>query len=181
MTKMRLASSVAWIFSSCVFFAASPSAYACPDGQYQQCILGACAYLPEVGGTVGSAAEHAKQEMNAQTQGPIFAVWIRQSHDSAIGSSSPIPSNIRQELTGYIEDDILNRACYKVADNWILNLAGLTLQYGDRFAGHDTVAITLDKVIVFRSARCAKQCGALGRNGTSTTWSHSSGRSTTAT
>jgi hypothetical protein len=129
----------------------SNDAAACPAGQYEQCVLGACVCLPEIGGDVGRASEHLKKEFNGQVGGNALAIWIQQSHDTAIGTSQPIPPQIRQALTGYIEDDILNRVRFKVGDNGILNLAGLTIAYGDRVFGSDVDAVTLIDLVVFRN------------------------------
>jgi hypothetical protein len=124
---------------------------ACPDDQYEQCFLGACACLPKVGGAVGDGAEHLKREVSGQTGGPILEQWLIASRNSAIGTSQPIPPQIRQALTGYIEEDILNRARFKVGDNGILNLAGLTIAYGDSLNGSGVSAVTLIDLIVFQN------------------------------
>lgn len=138
-----------WVFA---LFLLPIAALACPPHQYQQCVLGACICVPEVGGTVGQVAEKTKTEVNGETEGPVLAAWLQASRNSAYGSANPIPPNIRQMLTGYIEDDVMNRARYKVGDNGILNLAGLTLQYGDKFVGTDATAVTVIDVVVFRDA-----------------------------
>lgn len=133
----------------------SSSTLACPDDQYEQCVLGACVCLPKIGGAVGQGAEHLKRETIGQTGGPILEQWLIGSRNSAIGTSQPIPPQIRQALTGYIENDILNRARFKVGDNGILNLAGLTIAYGDRIYGREVDAVTLIDLIVFRNSNDA--------------------------
>ncbi len=119
-------------------------AQACPSGQYQQCVLGACVCLPEVGGAVGQGAEHLKKEIQAQVGGVPLEQWIIASHNTAINGAMPIPPNIRQALTGYASEDSMNRARYKVGDNGILNLAN------DLERGGFASAVTLIDVIVFR-------------------------------
>ena len=128
---------------------------ACPDNQYEQCFLGACACFPKIGGAIGEGAEHLKREVHGQTGGAILEQWLIASRNSAIGTSQPIPPQIRQALTGYIEDEIMNRARFKVGDNGILNLAGLTIAYGDRIYGRDVSAVTLVDLIVFQNANDA--------------------------
>lgn len=137
----------------------SNSVLACPDGQYSQNIGLGSICVPEIGGAVGDAAEHVKRETVAHTGGPALEVWINQSRNSAIGTSDSIPPQIRHMLTGYIEDDILNRVRYKIGDNGILNLAGLTLDYGDKVYGNEIAAITLNDVIVFRDTNSASDLG----------------------
>lgn len=134
-----------------LFAAIVPAAFACPDDQYESCILNACICLPKVGGEVGRVGEQIKRETNAETQGPILAAWIQGSRDTAVGTSKPIPRHIRNQLTGYIREDVLNKAKYKVGDNGILNLAGLSIAYGDRIFGSDVTAVALIDVIVFRN------------------------------
>jgi hypothetical protein len=127
------------------------SALACPDDQYEQCFLGACVCLPKMGGDIGNAAEHIKKETHGQTGGPILEAWLIGSRNTSIGTSGPIPPSIRQALSGYIEDDVMNRARFKVGDNGILNLAGLSIAYGDGVFGNSVAAVTLVDVIVFAS------------------------------
>jgi hypothetical protein len=81
----------------------SQPSLACPDDQYEQCTLGVCVCLPEIGGDVGRGAEHLKNEIRGQTGAPALEAWLRGSRNTAVGTSQPIPSNIRQELSGYIE------------------------------------------------------------------------------
>lgn len=138
-----------------IFILLSSACLACPSGQYSQCVLGACVCLPEVGGSVGAATEHIKKETQAQLAGNPLQVWIQQSRNSAIGTSMPVPPDVRRYLTGYIENDVMNRARYKIGDNGILNAANLTFKYGDNFSGIDAAAVTLIDVIVFRDNESA--------------------------
>ncbi len=117
-------------------------ASACPSGQSKGA-FGWC--YPNIDGSVGQAAEHIKREIIAQAGGPPLEFWLAQSRNSAIGTSLPVPFQIRQALLGYIDDDALNRAHFKTGDNGVLNLGGLSVSYGD------AAAITLYDVIVFRS------------------------------
>jgi len=67
----------------------------------------------------------------------------------------PIPPLIRQALAGYIENDIMNMARFKIGDSGVTNLAGLSVRYGD------ANAVTLIDVIVFRNADSANNDAAL--------------------
>jgi hypothetical protein len=120
-------------------------AWACPDNQYEQCTIFGCICLPKLGGTIGDGLEHLKNEIRGQTGGTGLEFWIVQSRNSAIGSAQPIPSQIRQALTGYVEEDLMNRVRFSVGDEGILNLAGLTMRFGD------AAAITLIDLVVFRN------------------------------
>jgi hypothetical protein len=125
--------------------------FACPPDQYESCVFGICACYPEIGGDVGRTFEQIKKETQAQTEGPILQLWLQGSHDTAVGTSQPIPPEIRQALTGYIEEDIMNRVRFKVGDNGIVNLANVSFSYGDFFTGGGVAAITLIDVVVFRN------------------------------
>jgi hypothetical protein len=107
--------------------------------------------MPKIGGDIGNGAEHLKKELQGQTGGTALELWLNGSRNTSIGTSQPIPPQIRQALTGYIEDDVMNRARFKVGDNGVLNLAGLSLAYGD-VLGSSVAAVTLIDVIVFRDA-----------------------------
>jgi Domain of unknown function (DUF4157) len=134
---------------------------ACPERTYRTCFLNQCTCLPEIGGSVGQAAEQAKREFIAQTEGPALAAWIIESRNTAIGTSAPMPAQIRTILTGFIDEDILNRVRFKVGDNGALNLARLAFVYGDKLYGNDVVAVTLDDVIVFANLSDAYNNGTL--------------------
>jgi Domain of unknown function (DUF4157) len=61
------------------------------------------------------------------------------------------PPQIRRALTGYIDEASLDRARFKIGDRGVLNLAGLSIKYGD-FLGGDAAAVTLNDIIVFADA-----------------------------
>jgi Domain of unknown function (DUF4157) len=121
----------------------SAPAFACPDGQ-SSTSFGIC--LPNVGGDVGKIGQKTAEELRAQTIGPILAAWIAGSRSTSIAGSSPVPFSIRQALNGYISQDILNRARFRVGDSGILNAAHNTHNFDANVA-----AVTLDDVIVFRN------------------------------
>lgn len=123
-------------------------AFACGDNEYEQCdpLHVACVCLPKVDGDVAKEFERLKKETRAQLGGPALAAYIRQSRNDGINGARPIPQNLRAVLTGYVPEQTLDRARYKIQDNGALNLANLTLRMG---IGHVT-AITLDDLIVFR-------------------------------
>ncbi|WP_445222547.1 DUF4157 domain-containing protein [Bradyrhizobium sp. Pa8] len=76
--------------------------------------------------------------------GPTLERAIVESRNTAINGSLPIPPNVRRALTGYIDEDALNRARFKIGDNGFINLARLIEQ------GGQASAVTLIDVIVFR-------------------------------
>ena len=129
-----------------LLFTTSNSTWACPSGQYNSCTFGVCVCLPEIGGTIGQATEHAKKELQAQIGGPAIEAWIVQSRNDAMRGAMPIPPNIRQQLTGYSSVNSMNVVRYKIGDNGIANLGHVTMQLG----WGDPEAITLIDVVVFR-------------------------------
>jgi len=93
---------------------------------------------------VGREAERILREIQAQGFSPTLEGWLLQSRNDALnGGASPIPNYIRQQLNGFYDQDILNRARYKVGDNGLLNLGRLAP------LAMDGAAITLIDVIVF--------------------------------
>jgi hypothetical protein len=99
------------MFLGVASFVFASNSRACPAGQYSS--LGMC--LPEIGGAVGQGAEHLKKEIQAQVGGVPLEQWIIASHNTAISGAMPIPSNIRQALTGYASEDSMNSSSLQ---NW---------------------------------------------------------------
>lgn len=99
------------------------------------------------GGVIGGlpVVGHTLNEAAAQAGGLALQQWIQASRDSAVGSSMPVPPHIRQQLAGYISDDALNRARYKIGDAGFANLAA-RIEAGNG----NVMAVTLIDVIVFR-------------------------------
>ena len=61
---------------------------------------------------------------------PALEQWLWASRNSAIGTSMPMPWNIRQALQGWYPDNLLNKARFKVGDGGALNLANNSIRYG---------------------------------------------------
>ncbi|CAB3699415.1 eCIS core domain-containing protein [Achromobacter kerstersii] len=79
-----------------------------------------------------------------QATAPLLQEAIARSRDDALRSGvSPIPPAIRQNLSGYIPDHILNIARFRVGGGGDLSIQVNAIRYGD------AAAITLDYVIVF--------------------------------
>lgn len=100
--------------------------------------------------TANSAAKAGQDVANAINElqasvlsGPALEQAIIASRDTAINGAMPIPPHIRQQLIGYVSEDSLNRARYKIGDNGFVNLARLLEQ------GGTASAVTLIDVIVF--------------------------------
>lgn len=117
------------------------AALACEDG-YSANFLGIC--MPN-DDTVIDAVLRPGTEAWAQHYGPIIATWLQGSRETAYSASQPIPAHIRTALTGFVPEDVLNRARYKVDDNGVLNAAADILHINSGIA-----AVTLVDVIVFR-------------------------------
>jgi hypothetical protein len=96
-------------------------------------------------GQINQGLANALNELQASVlTGPTLERAIVESRNTAINGSMPIPPNIRQAMTGYIDEDSLNRARFKISDNGFVNLARLIEQ------GGQASAVTLIDVIVFR-------------------------------
>lgn len=93
----------------------------------------------------GRQIDRARIEANAQAGAPILQNWFIESRDTAIYGASPIPLQIRNQLTGFYDEDLLNRVRFKIGDAGTLNLANLSIQYGD------ADAVTLIDVVVFKN------------------------------
>ena len=96
-------------------------------------------------GNAGRQIDRGRIEVNAQASAPILQNWLIESQKTARRDAQPIPSNIRNQLRGFYDDDILNRVRFKIGDAGALNLARLSIQYGD------ADAVTLIDVVVFNN------------------------------
>jgi hypothetical protein len=125
---------------------------ACPPGYYEK-VIGVKSKKPRIKLTFKSVCIPNSNvvigQLTALETGPVLAGWIRESRDSAFGQSQPIPDDIREDLEGYIDDWVMDRARFKVGDNGVANLGRLINKYGD------INAITLDDVIVFHDQAAA--------------------------
>lgn len=98
----------------------------------------------------GRTIDRARLEMQAQAGAPAFEQWLIASRNTAAsGGVSAIPLQIRRQLTGFVDEDILNRVRFKVGDSGVFNLAQLSIRYGE------AAAVTLIDVVVFKSAQDA--------------------------
>ena len=94
----------------------------------------------------GREIDRMRLEAQVQATAPILQNWLIASRNSAKGGgTSPIPPQIRQNLEGFYDDDILNRVSFKVGDSGVANLANLSIRYGD------AAAVTLIDVVVFNN------------------------------
>ncbi len=103
------------------------------------------------GENVLAGIEHIRHEAGVQANAPLLAAWLIQSRNNAIQGALPIPPHIRQEFVGFFDEDVLNRARYKVGDAGAVNLGNLAITYGDQSA------IVLIDTIVFANARAAQK------------------------
>jgi hypothetical protein len=96
-------------------------------------------------GQITQGVADALNELQASVlTGPTLERAIIESRNTAINGSIPIPLDVRRAMSGYISEDSLNRARYKIGDNGFINLAHLIEQ------GGRADAVTLIDVIVFR-------------------------------
>lgn len=99
----------------------------------------------------GRQLDRSRLEAQVQAGAPIFERWLHQSRNNASsGGTSSIPPQIRQQLQGFYDDNLLNRVRFKVGDGGVFNLAALSIQYGG------AKAVTLVDVVVFTSAEKAQ-------------------------
>lgn len=86
-------------------------------------------------------------EAIVQAGAPVLQALIAHSRDEALANGvEPIPADIRQKLAGFISEGVLNAARYRVQGGDDLSLQFNAMQYGD------TLAMTLDYVIVFKES-----------------------------
>lgn len=131
------------LFAFAFIFPLQPAA-ACQDG-YTADSFGLC--WPTIGGDIADTWERMDRERRAQTYGPGIATWLQGSRETAYPASQPIPADVRSQLTGFVPEDVLNRARYKVDDSGLINAAANILHINSNIA-----AVTLVDVIVFRNA-----------------------------
>jgi hypothetical protein len=92
-------------------------------------------------------AASAVDEAIVQAGAPLFQALILHSRDEALASGvEPIPDDIRRKLAGFVAEGILNAARFRVQGGDELSLQFNAMHYGD------TLAITLDHVIVFKES-----------------------------
>lgn len=77
---------------------------------------------------------------------PGFRLGLERSRDDARRGASSIPPKIRRALSGFFRKELLDNVRYKVGDRGVLNLARLSIDYGD------ADAVTLIDTIVFKDA-----------------------------
>jgi hypothetical protein len=106
----------------------------------------------------GREIDRMRLEAQAQAAAPALDQWFRESRNNASNGSDPIPPQIRQSLRGFYPDGLMDNVRFKVGDPGVLNLANLSIQYGD------AQAVTLINVIVFKNANDAY--------GNSKLWAH---------
>ena len=96
-------------------------------------------------GQVTQGIANALNELQAGLlTGPALERAIIESRNTAYNGSMPIPPDVRRAMTGYISEDSLTLARYKIGDSGFINLAHLIEQ------GGQASAVTLIDVIVFR-------------------------------
>jgi hypothetical protein len=92
-----------------------------------------------------STAASAQTELLA----PALSEWIVIERDAALARGvEPIPPEVRKVLTGYVMDDILDAARWRVDDT-------AASGYPTFFRVGATPAVTLDYVVIFASAEHA--------------------------
>ena len=91
------------------------------------------------------ASAQAIDESVVQAGAPVLEAFIVHSRAEALASGvEPVPAEIRGKLAGFISDDVLNAARFRVQGGDALSLQFNAMRYGD------TLAMTLDYVIVFK-------------------------------
>jgi hypothetical protein len=99
---------------------------------------------------IEEGASHAVNESLVQSGAPVLQELIARSRDDALAQGvSPVPTNIRANLSGFIPDNILDLTRYRVRGGGDLSLQVNSLRYGE------AQAIALDYVVVFKDAQDA--------------------------
>lgn len=91
----------------------------------------------------GREIDRMRLEFNAVTSAPALAAWLQGSRDSAREDASPLPTHIREQLGNFFDEDIYDRVRYNVGDGGEINLANLSIEYGD------AAAVTLIDTVIF--------------------------------
>lgn len=87
---------------------------------------------------------------------PMLARWIAESRDAAVHEGvEPVPQSIRAALAGFVPDEILDRARWRVDGGGVLSLQQTLFRSGY------VPAVTLEHVIVFDRERDALEDAAL--------------------
>jgi hypothetical protein len=94
---------------------------------------------------IEEGATHTVNEAFVQAGAPALIELIARSRDDALRNGvSPIPSDIRANLSGFIPENILNVVRYRVGGGGDLTLQVNATRYGE------AAAITLDYVVIFK-------------------------------
>jgi hypothetical protein len=99
----------------------------------------------------GKGMKWTLTEAEARQVAPVFEFGLRQSRDSARGGATEaLPAAIRGQVRGFYDDELLDSVRFKTGDNDLLNLANLSIRFGD------AAAVTLVDTIVFADAAQAR-------------------------
>ena len=99
---------------------------------------------------IEEGASKTVNETFVQAGAPLLQELIARSRDDALRAGvQPIPPDIRRNLAGFIPEQVLNTARYRVQGGGDLTLQVNSIRYGE------AQAITLDYVIVFKEANDA--------------------------
>jgi hypothetical protein len=100
---------------------------------------------------VSAGVRKSIQELNGEAAGPALAEWIRASRSNVINAGvRPIPQHIRQALSGFIPENILDKVRYRSGWGNEVALPALSFRFGD------AAAITLDDIVMFRNEQDAQ-------------------------
>ena len=106
-------------------------ALGCPNGELKSCLLGSCTCLPKIKGE-HNAIEETGNALIVQTAGAVSQEWLTTSRNTAIGNAQPILPQIRSALSGYIDQETMNRVRFKIGDNNQISPANLSINFGDK-------------------------------------------------
>ena len=108
-------------------------------------------------GVAAVSAELAALEPAVRkTLAPMLSHWIAESRDAAMREGvHPVPRAIRAALAGYVPDEVLDRARWRVDGGGVLSLQQTLFRSGY------VPAVTLEHVIVFDRERDAREDAAL--------------------
>ena len=151
------------LFAFLFTFLPAIDAFACGDNETDQCIGPFCACVfdpskalrsvPDLVNAFGRQLTAASKEVLVQEYAPVLEAALLASRSTSIGDSQPIPADIRRKLTGYVPEDSLARVRFKIGDNGFINLANISINYGD------AAAVTLVDVVVFKDKQTARDLG----------------------
>lgn len=93
----------------------------------------------------GRTVDRGRIEAQSQAAAPVLEAWLIASRNNSMVGAQPVPAHIRSAISGQVDAGALDAARFRVGDRGSLNLAKLSIKYGD------ARAVALIDLIVFET------------------------------